>query len=229
MNDFPIFKAGTVFNEFGGIRKKSKLVCKHISLDFPTRLNAMTLDDLATVSGNDNHMSFPAGELLVSIDKPVRVVTKFLGNNDGYLKISNSTKRKALVNHAYLLMCKALDVSPSLSIDVDESNVIKHCGFGSSGAIIGAVCSSINELFGNPIKNLDLITYIASNYGEEIKDIKEVEELYGRMKYDLVGGDRPKWHDEFREFLKYLKSVGVNALSAVRHIKLKDFFLMEDL
>ena len=26
MNDFPIFKAGTVFNELGGIRKKSKLI-----------------------------------------------------------------------------------------------------------------------------------------------------------------------------------------------------------
>lgn len=193
MNDFPIFKAGTVFNEFGGICKKSKLIFKHVVLDFPTRLNAMTLDDLATVSGNDNHMSFPAGELLVSIDKPIRVVTKFLGNNAGCLKISNTTKRKSLVNHAYLLMCKALDISPSLSIDVDESNVIKHCGFGSSGAIIGAVCSSINELFGSPIKNLDLITYIASNYGEEIDDnnqeeLKLVQCIGGSLSTGLTKG-----------------------------------------
>lgn len=102
---------------------------------------------------------------------------------------------------------------------------------------------------------ISLATNFDNKLIEEIKDIKEVEELYGRMKYDLVGGGRPidyvidmdkqtfenhvkkaraaglnfnylinaactnnfeqnpKWRDEFREFLKYLKSVGVNALT----------------
>lgn len=88
---------------------------------------------------------------------------------------------------------KALGVPTSLSISVDESNVIKHCGFGSSGAILGAICSSINELFGNPISNLDLITYIASNYGEEVNDnnkdrLKLVQCIGGSLSSGLTKG-----------------------------------------
>ena len=163
-----MFKAGTVFNEYKSPRK-SKLVYGTVTIDFPTRLNAMSIDTSA-IATNDNNMSFPAGEVLASIKKFVKVKTKYLGNKNGNLIIGENTKRKALVNHAYLLMCQALDNSPSLSIDVNDDEVLKHCGLGSSGAIISAVCSSINELYGKPIKNLDLISYIANNYGEEVQD-----------------------------------------------------------
>jgi len=114
--------------------------------------------------------SFQAGEVMASIKKPINVTTKFIGNNNGQLVIGDKTKRKALVNHAYLIMCQALGNSPSLSIDIDDELVMKHAGLGSSGATLGAVCASINELYGSPIDNLDLISYIANNYGEEIED-----------------------------------------------------------
>lgn len=43
-------------------------------------------------------------------------------------------------------MCTTLKVNPSVRIDVDSSEVIKHCGFGSSSSTIAAVASAINEL-----------------------------------------------------------------------------------
>ena len=67
-------------------------------------------------------------------------------------------------------MCSALNVSPSLEITVDDNNIPKHCGFGSSSSTISAVSAAINELYGCPIKNVDLIKYLASNHGEEISD-----------------------------------------------------------
>jgi len=67
-------------------------------------------------------------------------------------------------------MCKALKVTPSLYIDVNDDGIVKHAGFGSSGATLGAVCSAINELYDCPIGDLDMVKYIVGNYGEEIKN-----------------------------------------------------------
>lgn len=193
MNGFPIVKAGTVFNKFKGVIDRSKLVLvkESVLIRFPTRVNTMVLD-LTKLAPNED-MIFPAGEVLISVDKPVIVKTKFLRNFNNQLQIGDNTKRKALVNHAYQLMCQALGISPSLYIDVDDSNVIKHCGLGSSGATLGAVCSSINELFGSPIKSLDLLKYITNNYGEETTDgekdlIQSVASIGGSISTGLFDG-----------------------------------------
>jgi len=169
MNAFPIFKSGTIRNSFDG-KLVYEAILKHssVSIKYPTRLNAVPLN-LSNFVPNEKYI-YPVGEILVSINKFINVTTKYLGNDSGILNISKSTKRKALVNHAYKLMCIALDISPSLYIDVNDDDVLKHYGFGSTGATISAVCCSINELYGNPMKHLDMIKYVMSNYGEEIDD-----------------------------------------------------------
>ena len=70
-------------------------------------------------------------------------------------------------------MCNALNIFPSLDIDVDDDDIPKHCGFGSSSSTISAVASAINELYSCPINDKDLIKYLASNHGEEISDNDE--------------------------------------------------------
>ena len=192
MENYPQFKAGTVFNELVYAKlKKSELIKNSVTIRFPTRLNAMVLDATRLIP-NDLKV-FPAGGVFISIAKPINVKTEFLGDYDGQLVIGGSTKRKALVNHAYQIMCKVLDKYPSLSIEVNDNGIIKHCGFGSSGAILGGVCSSINELFGNPLRKRDLLRYIAGNYGEEIIDddkdnLQLVQAIGGSLSTGLIRG-----------------------------------------
>jgi predicted sugar kinase len=172
MSDLPQIKIGYIHNSFDG-KLVHNVALKHnsVSIKYPTRLNADGLD-LSNFVQNKKRI-YPVGEILVSINKFINVATKYLGNNDGILDISKSTKRKVLVNHAYKLMCTALNISPSLHININDDEVLKHCGLGSTGAIIGAVCCSINELYGKPMKDLDIIKYVMSNYGEEIDDDSE--------------------------------------------------------
>lgn len=171
-SDFPVFPVGTVFKKFDGLLDKNLLAPRinSVVIDFPVRLNAMSIDASAVTKKGST--SFPAGEVMISIQKYVIVTTEYIGE-DGSLTISNDTRRKVLVKHAYQLMCMVLGKEPSLHINVDDSTVMKHTGFGSSGAIIAAVCASINELYGNPIRDHDLISYIANNYGEEVTDEDE--------------------------------------------------------
>ena len=172
MKKFPIIDAGYVFNEF---KKESEILptlkLTQIVIDYPCRLDAMAINPLA-VCYNDS-MIFTPGEVVISLEKFIRVKVKVDNENGGQLNISPTTKRKVLVKHAYLLMCKALGVSPSLTIDVDDNDIPKHCGFGSSSSTIASVSASINELYGCPIPNEDLIKYLASNHGEEIDDHDE--------------------------------------------------------
>lgn len=170
MNEkFPIIKAGHVFNEFKGILNNSIILKnKYMEINYPCRLDAMAINP-AAVCYNDS-MVFTPGEVVVSLNKFINVKIKVISNDGGLIKISETTKRKVLVKHAYLLMCKALKVNPSLEIDVCDDDIPKHCGFGSSSSTIAAVSSCINEIYGCPIENKDLIKYLASNHGEEISD-----------------------------------------------------------
>ena len=169
---FPIVEAGHIFNEFNK-KKFNNLMLKlnGISIDYPCRLDAMAINP-AAVCYNDE-MVFTPGEVVISLKKFIKVKTEVISESGGILKISKRTKRKVLVKHAYLLMCKALGVSPSLKIDVNDSDIPKHCGFGSSSSTIASVAASINELYGCPINNDDLIQYLASNHGEEVSNNDE--------------------------------------------------------
>ena len=172
-SEFPIIKAGHIFNDFSGDidNKNYNLKLKEVDIDYPCRLDAMAINPAAVCYNSD--MIFTPGEVVISIKKFINIKIKVLNEDGGQLSISSNTKRKVLVKHAYLLMCKALNISPSLEIDVDDKNILKHCGFGSSSSTIAAVSAAINELYGCPIKNEDLIKYLASNHGEEVSDADE--------------------------------------------------------
>jgi len=166
---FPIIKAGFIFNEFKGrITKEVVLTKNNVQINYPCRLDAMAINP-AAVCYNDT-MVFTPGEVVVSLEKFINVKVKVLNTDGGILKISDNTRRKVLVKHAYLLMCKALSVHPSLEIEVIDKDIPKHCGFGSSSSTIASVAAAINELYDSPIDNKDLIKYLASNHGEEIDD-----------------------------------------------------------
>lgn len=168
METFPIFKAGTVYNP---IKLKYGLksdVCFHeIEIFFPCRLDAMAINP-AGVCGNECNV-FTPGEVVISVALGIKVKVRVC-EGENQLFISDATKRKVLVKHAFGLMLKAYNKLPSLFIDVDSTKIFKHCGFGSSSATIAAVCSAINEIMGKQIKSKDLIKYCASNHGEEVDD-----------------------------------------------------------
>lgn len=164
---FPVIKAGYIFNPLK-LEIEPNLKLNYIEINYPCRLDAMAINPAAVVYNSD--MIFTPGEVVISLNKFIKVRIKVISEHGGKLLISKETKRKVLVKHAYLLLCSALNISPSLEIDVDDNNIPKHCGFGSSSSTISAVAAAINELYGCPIKNEDLIKYLASNHGEEISD-----------------------------------------------------------
>lgn len=166
---FPIIKAGFIFNKFSKCVKMPIVLAKRkIEIEYPCRLDAMAINP-AAVCYNDS-MIFTPGEVVVSLKKFIKVKITVINETGGIINISDNTKRKVLVKHAYLLMCKALNVSPSLNIEVDDNDIPKHCGFGSSSSTISAVAAAINELYSHPISDVDLIKYLASNHGEEVSD-----------------------------------------------------------
>lgn len=165
--NFPIIKAGHIFNPYR-IKEDVELKLDFIKLNYPCRLDAMAINPAAVVYNSD--MVFTPGEVVISLNKYIKITIKVLSETGDKIIISDRTKRKVLVKHSYFLMCSALNVSPTLEIDVDDNNIPKHCGFGSSSSTISAVAVAINELYGCPIKNGDLIKYLATNHGEEISN-----------------------------------------------------------
>lgn len=171
---FPTFKAGEILNEYPIIlNEKIELKYNKIILEYPCRIDAMAINPSA-VCYNDN-LIFTPGEVVISVNRRIKVNVEVISETGGLLEISKRTKRKVLVKHAYGIMNKVLNINPSLKIDVDSSEIIKHCGFGSSSSTIAAVAATINELYGHPIENKDLIKLLASNHGEEITDDNEDE------------------------------------------------------
>ena len=171
MDKFPKYRYDYIFNLYSGKEiKDSKLLKDGLVLKYPCRLDAMAINP-AAVCYNDS-MVFTPGEVVISTKKYIMVTIKKIDcKND--LTISKTTKRKVLVKHAFYLMKNVLKFNESFYIDVNDNGIPKHCGFGSSSSTIAAVASAINELYGCPISNNDLIKYLASNHGEEISDSDE--------------------------------------------------------
>lgn len=179
---FPIYPAGHVFNPFHYSVKPAVLKFREVEVYWPCRLDAMAINP-AAVAYNDD-MLFNPGEVVISIDNFIKTRIRLIDTDKGKLVISEKTRRKVLVKHAYHIITKVLKVTPSLEIDVDDSGIIKHCGFGSSSSTISSVVAAINEMYGKPIKNIDLIKYVSSNHGEEVEDnncndLKAVQSIGG--------------------------------------------------
>lgn len=160
--DFTKFKVGTVFNAciVGGIPKAGR----RITIDYPSRLEAMALDPGQVV--NNNNLVYRAGQIdiCVSLFKRISIVR----NHSGEIVITDRTPRHALVRHAAELMRAALKIKDGFTIDVEDTVNLRHCGLGSSSSLIAGVASAINELYGKPVEPLHLVRYVAQNHGEEI-------------------------------------------------------------
>lgn len=175
---------GTVTNP---LPKRSALIpeLRHesVALTSPTRLVPMALDP-GGLNMNQSGVT-TAGGVLVAIGQGVNVEAKFLGNNNGQVKFGENTKKNhQLIEHAHGIMCQHLGISPSLRISVDSTAVMKHGGYGSSGATLASICAAINELYGRPIKDEDLLRYIVTNYAEQSGDHLEQNTCVGTS----VGG-----------------------------------------
>jgi predicted sugar kinase len=164
-NEFKPFPIGYIFNPLTNLYWGKPKFDK-VTINFPSRLNAMAIDP--SKIAENNNMVFSPGEVVFSVDIPKIVSVKRLRNSE--IRVSNRTQRPTLVKHAIALMRKALDINDGFEIDVDNQNELKHSGLGSSSGLIAAVGSAIHELYGAPIPNNLLLKYFAQNHGEEIEN-----------------------------------------------------------
>lgn len=163
--NFKPFTVGTVFNPIKGGPYKIYNILRKVVIRYPTRLDLMAIDP-SKISENNNLVYTP-GEIILKINYYRTVTVKIIDKNKGIV-ITNRSKRHSLIMHAALLMKKVLKFDNGLLIDVENSDELRHVGFGSSSALIASVACAINEIFGKPILAKDLVQYTAQNHGEEI-------------------------------------------------------------
>jgi predicted sugar kinase len=163
--NFKSFEIGTIFNNCRVARAPQLIVQNEITIHYPARLEAMALDP-AKITENNN-LIYTAGQIDFCVSLYKHVTVQAVSTNNA-ITITDKSDRKALIEHAALLMKQALGYEGGLIIDVNEDAKLRHCGLGSSSGLIAAVASAINELFSRPIDPQDLVMYCAQNHGEEI-------------------------------------------------------------
>jgi beta-ribofuranosylaminobenzene 5'-phosphate synthase len=134
-----------------------------VAIRWPSRLNAMAIDPGRIDIRDDSRYS--AGEVVFAVDLCMTVSVQRLATPSADVVIA---RRPVLVRHAILLMRHALGITDRLRVTVDNEAELRHVGLGSSSRIIAAVCAAINELYGRPFSNADLLRYCAQNHVEEI-------------------------------------------------------------
>lgn len=181
------FPVGRVMNTLNVHVPSPKVIFSDIAIRYPARLNAMALDP-GKIDVSEEGIYTP-GEIIFSINIFKDVLIKV--RTDKEIVISSTSPRHQLITHAVLIMQKALGVDDGLEIDVKTED-LKHCGFGSSSGLISAIAVAINEIYGKPISNHDLIAYLAQNHGEEINgnnnDLQHVQCIGGSATSGLVLG-----------------------------------------
>lgn len=155
------FKPGFVQNG-SRILKNAQFKKRNLSIIFPSRINAMAIDPTAIAI--ECSRRFTPGEILFSIDLPLRVD---LSVAEADTPFNSKLLRKALVSHAIGMMRWLTGFSEKIEVKV-EGKEYPHCGLGSSGRLIAAICSGINEMLGKPVNPDVLQTLLAQNHGEEI-------------------------------------------------------------
>ena len=88
---FPIIKAGYIFNPYK-IKEEVELKLDFIKINYPCRLDAMAINPAAVVYNSD--MVFTPGEVVVSLNKYIKVSIRVISETGGKIIISNKTKRK---------------------------------------------------------------------------------------------------------------------------------------
>lgn len=163
--DFKPFKIGTIFNKFSRKIVPIKRKYSRVVIKYPSRLEAMAIDP-SKIAVNNN-LQYTPGQIDFTV-KIFKTVTVEILKEENIIKISNRSKRHTLIKHAVALMKSAIGFKEGLFIDVEEQIALRHCGLGSSSGLIASVACAINELFGNPITNKEMVKYLAQNHGEEI-------------------------------------------------------------
>lgn len=162
---FVQYSVGTIFNPLMEKFNNLKPKYRSITITFPSRLNAMAIDP-SKITRNEN-MIFTPGEIIFSV-QILKKVDVTLYSRHKEIFVSQKTSRKSLIKHAAIIMQKALGITDGLMVEVDNQDERPHCGLGSSSSLIAAVACGINELYGKPINDQDLVKYLAQNHGEEI-------------------------------------------------------------
>lgn len=162
-----VFIAGTLFCELKNRPGIIDTKYHHVRLMYPSRLEAMSLDP-SKIAGHFEDNIYPAGQIdfCVNICKTIDVRLR----TDKEIHVTDGSPRRSLILHSVKLMQNALCTDCGFDIDIKNDLELKHCGLGSSSSIIQGVAAAISELFGNPIKPLDLIRFLIGNHGEEIDD-----------------------------------------------------------
>lgn len=187
------FRAGKIFNI---LQKKeytntnNKPIMGGVVIDYPSRLNAMAMDP-SRIDFNANH-KYNSGEVIFTINEYIRIIARIDNSQAENIIISETSERKSLIKHAYLLMKKALLFKDKFYIDVQNQGELKHVGLGSSSRLISAVAYAINEIYNRPISAQGLVIYLAQNHGEEIlndsENLMPVQCLGGSAAAGIIGG-----------------------------------------
>ena len=169
--DFVPFKIGSVFNKISHKPKNVTRKYSHAIIKYPSRLEAMAIDP-SKIAINNN-LKYTPGQIDFTV-KIFKIVSVEVEGEKNSLVISKKSKRPTLIKHAVALMRDALGVTDGLTIDVEDQVNLRHCGLGSSSGLIASVACAINEIYGKPISDRELVKYLAQNHGEEIDDDTEL-------------------------------------------------------
>jgi len=163
--DFSPFPVGTIFNPLVVNKKLVMHSLKKVTLDYPSRLEAMAIDPSKIASNNNLH--YTPGQIDFTV-KLFRRFTVMKTVKKGEINITDRSRRKSLIKHSVCLIKSALSVDDGLWIDIEDTVNLRHCGLGSSSGLIAGVACAVNELYGKPITDRGMVRYLAQNHGEEI-------------------------------------------------------------
>lgn len=164
INNFDVFKVGTVFNPIR-CKKESNRIGTKIRIKYPTRLNAMAIDP-SRITENLN-MKYKPGEIVFSTQIFLEIEVE-LTDDKNVIICDSFQDRRTVIEHACSIMSQAIRYDGGFKINIEEYHNLKHCGLGSTGCLQAGISSAINHLFDCPIESSQLIKYLAQNYGEEI-------------------------------------------------------------
>lgn len=160
-----VFPIGEVFVELKNKPINPVLKYHQIKIKYPSRLDSACTDP-GKIYENSSDNIYSAGQINFCVDICKNISIK--ARNDRKINIFGLKKRKTLILHAVKLMQKALNIKNGFDVEIQNDLELRHCGLGSSASIIQGIGATINEMYGKPIKSLDLIRYLAGNHGEEI-------------------------------------------------------------
>lgn len=169
--DFKPFKVGKVFNILPGTPLNTKIVYKEVIIKYPSRLEAMAIDP--SKIAKNNNLRYTPGQIDFTV-KLFKTVTVKITDNKNDVEVSPTSKRPSLIKHAAGIMRYALGFEEGLYVDVNEEVGLRHCGLGSSSSLIAGIACAINELYGKPITDKQIVKYLAQNHGEEIDNELEL-------------------------------------------------------